>query len=231
MGGSENSVYTIVLLGKTGNGKSSTGNSLLGKRAFKSNANFGGGTTACELQTAELESGLILNIIDTPGLCDISGGDEKFVKEVVKCIDMAKNRINAVVLVLSARFRFSQEEKYAIWSLFEIFGGKITDYMILLFTGGDDLAENEETLDDYLGRDCPEPLKIESTNMSEVTRKLEQQVAEEREARLRAEVAAKDAYKRSTEEFREMSYALEMANKRLEKLRTETRKINTCPIL
>lgn len=32
--------------------------------------------------------------------------------------------------------------------------------MIVVFTGGDDFEENDETLDDYLGRDCPEPLKV-----------------------------------------------------------------------
>jgi hypothetical protein len=32
--------------------------------------------------------------------------------------------------------------------------------MIVVFTGGDDLEDNDETLDDYLGRECPETLKV-----------------------------------------------------------------------
>ncbi|KAM7460986.1 hypothetical protein LguiA_029107 [Lonicera macranthoides] len=71
---------------------------------------------------------------------------------------MAKDGIHAALLVLSVRTRFSKEEEAAIQSLQNFFGSKINDYMIVVFTGGDEL-EDDETLEDYLGRDCPEPLK------------------------------------------------------------------------
>jgi hypothetical protein len=32
--------------------------------------------------------------------------------------------------------------------------------MIVVFTGGDELEDDDETLEDYLGRSCPEPLKV-----------------------------------------------------------------------
>ncbi|KAM7460990.1 hypothetical protein LguiA_029111 [Lonicera macranthoides] len=71
---------------------------------------------------------------------------------------MAKDGIHAALLVLSVRTRFSKEEEAAIQSLQNFFGSKINDYMIVVFTGGDEL-EDDETLEDYLGRECPEPLK------------------------------------------------------------------------
>ncbi|CAI0556702.1 unnamed protein product [Linum tenue] len=67
---------------------------------------------------------------------------------------MAKDGIHAVILVLTVRNRFSEEEGAAIRSLQSLFGTKIVNYMVVVFTGGDDLEENDETLDDYLGRDC-----------------------------------------------------------------------------
>jgi hypothetical protein len=93
-------------------------------------------------------------------LFDCSVGIEFLGKEIVKCIDLAKDGIHAVIVVFSVRTRFSEEEENALRSVQTLFGRKIADYMIVVFTGGDELEENDETLDEYLGGDCPESLKV-----------------------------------------------------------------------
>ncbi|PNX89228.1 AIG3, partial [Trifolium pratense] len=156
---SHNDVRTLVLFGRTGNGKSSTGNSILGRKAFESRASSSGITTSCEMQTTTMNDGQIVNVIDSPGLFDCSVGIDFLGKEIVKCIDLAKDGIHAVIVVFSVRTRFTEEEENALRSVQTLFGRKIADYMIVVFTGGDELEENGQTLDSYLGGDCPEPLK------------------------------------------------------------------------
>ncbi|XP_010263099.1 PREDICTED: immune-associated nucleotide-binding protein 8-like isoform X2 [Nelumbo nucifera] len=151
---------TMVLLGRTGNGKSSTGNSILKRNAFKSQHGFNSVGKTTEMQSSVLQDGKTVNVIDTPGLFDFSVDSATVEKEIVKCIDLAKNGIHAMLLVCCAFTRFSKEEEAAIQVIKDLFGQKITEYMIIVFTGGD-LFEDDDAdkeFQDYLA-ECPKPFQ------------------------------------------------------------------------
>lgn len=58
---------TLVLLGRTGNGKSATGNSILGETKFLSKTRGRFITKECKLHTSMQPNGQRINVIDTPG--------------------------------------------------------------------------------------------------------------------------------------------------------------------
>ncbi|XP_039897060.1 GTPase IMAP family member 7-like isoform X3 [Simochromis diagramma] len=135
----DESARRIVVLGKTGAGKSSIANTLCGEPVFKVNHTPKSGTSECQSEDMNIGGRTIL-FIDTPGFFDTDRSEKDMKSEITTCITECAPGPHVFLIVLKVE-KYTEQEKAVIDKMNQYFSDEAFRFTTIIFTHGDQLPE------------------------------------------------------------------------------------------
>ncbi|XP_042073672.1 GTPase IMAP family member 7-like, partial [Haplochromis burtoni] len=129
----------IVVLGKTGAGKSSFAHTLCGEPVFEVDHTAKSGTQRCQAKFMSVSGRMVL-FIDTPGFIDTNRPGEEMKSEILRCITECAPGPHVFLIVLKVE-KYTEQEKAVIDKINQYFSDEALRFSTIIFTHGDQLPE------------------------------------------------------------------------------------------
>uniref|UniRef100_A0A671QT07 AIG1-type G domain-containing protein n=1 Tax=Sinocyclocheilus anshuiensis TaxID=1608454 RepID=A0A671QT07_9TELE len=136
----------IVLLGKSGDGKSSVGNTILKQQVFKSKASPESVTAECVSGDRKVH-GKKISVIDPPGLFDTSLDEESIKFEIIRSVIESCPGPDMFTIVLKVE-RYMGQEMEVVDKIVEYCGEDTFDHSVVLLTHGEQLEG--QTIEEFV---------------------------------------------------------------------------------
>ncbi|CAE7871511.1 Gimap4 [Symbiodinium microadriaticum] len=136
-------VWNVCAFGRTGSGKSTTGNVLRSNSSqegvFQASDSFSSVTDTVQAATWE-RFGVRYTYVDTPGLFDTTVSHADVIKDLSKVPMFAKAGCHVILLMLCPQSRFTNEERAAVDGILALLGGmqKVKSHLLLALSQGYD---------------------------------------------------------------------------------------------